>query len=238
MKIVTWNCNGAFRNKFQHISHLEADILIIQECENPESISKNNENYHQFAKNALWCGSSNKKGLGVFANKEIVLNKLEWNHLWRGRSLQWFLPFRINDKQTILAVWNHHAKAKAFKYIGQFWLFIQNNRQEFKNLIIAGDFNSNSIWDAWDRWWNHSDCIKELKENNIESVYHTVFNIEQGAEKHNTFFLHRDQNKGSHIDYIFGDRGFINKTKTFNIFDYNDWKEYSDHVPVVWEFEE
>jgi exonuclease III len=75
MKIVTWNCNGAFRNKFQHISHLEADILIIQECENPESISKKNESYHQFARNTLWCGSNNNKGLGVFASDGIALNK-------------------------------------------------------------------------------------------------------------------------------------------------------------------
>ena len=35
MKIISWNCNGALRNKFQHIAELEADIYIIQECEDP-----------------------------------------------------------------------------------------------------------------------------------------------------------------------------------------------------------
>ena len=236
MKIVTWNCNGALRNKFENLSQLDADIFIIQECENPETIPRQKTSYHKFAQNTLWCGSNKNKGLGVFATNHFILEKQELNYNWRGRSLQWFLPFRLN-KQNILAVWNHHAKAKAFAYIGQFWLFMQNNKDYFNNLIIAGDFNSNVIWDHWDRWWNHADCVNELKAKNIESVYHSINNVEQGSEKQNTFFLQKNKSKGYHIDYFFAERNIINKTKKFEILDFNNWKTISDHVPVIWEFE-
>ena len=48
MKIVTWNCNGTLRKKFDKLDKLEADILVIQECENP---SESTEIYQNWAGN-------------------------------------------------------------------------------------------------------------------------------------------------------------------------------------------
>lgn len=38
MRIITWNCNGAFRKKYEHLIPYNDDLLIIQKCENPEYI--------------------------------------------------------------------------------------------------------------------------------------------------------------------------------------------------------
>lgn len=36
MRLVTWNCAGKFREKFELVSRLEADLYVIQECEDPQ----------------------------------------------------------------------------------------------------------------------------------------------------------------------------------------------------------
>lgn len=235
MKIVTWNCNGGFRNKYKSIIEFDADIYFIQECENPFLV-KNDETFRRFAENALWIGDNKNKGLAVFSKKEHKIDKLSWNEIYREHQLKWFIPFKVNNELTFLAVWNHHANAKAFNYIGQFWLFMQNNKELFQNCIIAGDLNSNSIWDSWDRWWNHTDCVKELEAIGIYSIYHKRLNIKQGLEQDKTFFLHHNRQKGYHIDYIFSPEQYLDKTNDFKIGEYDKWSSKSDHLPLVWEF--
>jgi hypothetical protein len=36
VKIISWNCNVALRKKFATLAPLNADLHIIQECEDPE----------------------------------------------------------------------------------------------------------------------------------------------------------------------------------------------------------
>ena len=41
MKIVTWNCKGAYRKKHSIlIKSFDPDIWIIQECEHPDKFKK------------------------------------------------------------------------------------------------------------------------------------------------------------------------------------------------------
>ncbi len=36
LRLVTWNCAGKFREKFEIVSRLRADVYVIQECEDPQ----------------------------------------------------------------------------------------------------------------------------------------------------------------------------------------------------------
>lgn len=91
LKIITWNCNGAFRKKFQYLDSFDADIYIIQECEDPAR--SNHDSYIKFAENHLWIGHNKNRGLGIFAKKEI---KLEDNN-WPSFGLEYFICCKINN---------------------------------------------------------------------------------------------------------------------------------------------
>lgn len=234
MKIVTWNCNGAFRKKFESISIFDADIYIIQECENP--VETNDINYKNWATNYLWIGENKNKGLGIFAKNELKIEKLEWSNQFKDHQVKYFLPCKISGIYNLLAVWTHKNNSPNFGYIGQFWKYLQINKTHLNDCIIAGDFNSNTIWDEWDRWWNHSDIVNELNEIGITSIYHRFYNEAQGKEKIPTLFFQRKKTRPYHIDYIFLPEKYILNTKKIEIGDFENWISYSDHMPLFCEF--
>lgn len=232
MKIISQNCNGAFRKKFSKILDFDADIHVIQECEDPARTT--DDEYKDWCNNYLWIGDSKNKGLGIFAKSNIKLEKLNWSNNFKDHSVKYFLPCSINDKFQLLGVWTHRNNSPNFGYIGQFWKYLQTNLELFENIIIAGDFNSNDIQDQWDRWWNHSDVIEILRKEQIESIYHLLIGEEPGNEKFPTFWLQKNVEKPYHIDYFFSSKKF-QKVKNFKIEERSKWIEISDHVPLTLE---
>ncbi len=231
MKILTWNCGGAFRKKFDSLAGFNADILVIQECEDPSRTR--DKRYQKWAKNSLWVGENKNKGLGIFANDGTIITNLEWET----NQLKYFISCRVNDEFNLLGAWCHGANSPTFGYIGQLWKYLQLHKTKLRKSIIAGDFNSNVFWDRWDRWWNHSDVVRELKEHQIESLYHHHFKEEQGKETSPTFYLHKKTSKPYHIDYIFASDDFLTSLKTMEIGTTENWLDKSDHMPVICEFE-
>jgi endonuclease/exonuclease/phosphatase family metal-dependent hydrolase len=228
MKIVTWNCNGGFRNKFQEIATLEADIYVIQECENPEH-SKGG--YGKWAENYLWVGENKHKGLGVFASSSVKIEQLDWE----GNGLQLFLPVRVNSQFNLVGVWTKYANSPTSCYIGLLWKYLGLHKEKMvaSHTVLCGDFNSNKIWDVnKDRRWNHSAVVRELSAINMVSLYHAVTGEEQGAESVPTFCLQRNLQKPYHIDYAFSSKDiFTMQSNTVSVGSHTEWLKLSDHLP-------
>lgn len=216
MKIVSWNCQGKFREKFKEIKKLNADIYVIQECEDPKRYIK--KEYGTFANNYLWIGD--KSGLGIFASKNIKIKLLDWP----AYCLKYFLPVEIDNQFTLLAVWTKR------QYIEEYYIYQYINKNHYdKNMVIIGDFNSNSIWDYKHGERNHTVVVEQLNEIGLVSAYHHVNKLPQGEEKNGTFYMNRKLEKPYYIDYAFL---APNKIKNFHVCS-KTWLNYSDHVPII-----
>lgn len=86
-------------------------------------------------------------------------------------------------------------------------------------------------WDVWDRWWNHSDVVRELEARGLRSLYHHHQSLPQGGEPHPTFFLHRKPEKPYHIDYVFAAQAW--RIEGLEIGAADEWLALSDHMPIL-----
>lgn len=226
----------AFRKKAEFILSHQPDILIVPECEHPDKLKFSAGT--PLPGNILWYGTNQHKGLGIFSYGRYKLKLLDIHD----DSIKTILPIAVTGGAinfTLLAVWAYNPMDKDYNYIGQVWKAIHRYEHllKKKNIIIAGDLNSNVFWDKLNRKSNHSMVVEKLKGSNIHSTYHAHFNLEQGKEAHPTFFLYRHKGKPYHIDHCFASGNLINKLKSVEIGSYKDWLAHSDHSPVIVSFD-
>ena len=221
MKILTWNANMAFRKKQQHIiDAFDPDVYVIQECESPDKFDNN--------KPTFWIGDNKNKGLAIFSKvKPTTID-------YQNNKLKYHIPFKIDDIYFI-GIWAMNDKDKhENRYIGQVWNIITTyNWMLDEKIIILGDFNWNIILDKnpdYPLTGNFKQVIDRLSDYNISSIYHKINNESFGEEKQPTFFMHKDIDRPYHIDYIFAKDEI--EVNDFHIGVYQDWLEYSDHMPL------
>ena len=104
--------------------------------------------------------------------------------------------------------------------------------------VIAGDLNSNTIWDKPGWRINHSTKVRILEESfGLVSAYHAIRGEAHGHESEPTLYW-RDRTKDGpsyHIDYVFLPTGWIGKVSHLSVGAFETWcgAGLSDHVPVV-----
>lgn len=225
----------AFRKKAEFILTEQPDILIIQECENPDKLIFQNEVIKP--SDLFWYGKNPNKGIGVFSYSDFKIELLSIHN----PDFRYVLPLSVsNDKINfiIIAIWAQKPE-KNNCYTEQVWnaVHFYNELLDNDNVILIGDFNSSSIWDKPNRVYNHSNLVDFLKSKNIKSTYHTFNNEEQGKETAPTLYMHRKLERPYHIDFCFASNNLIDKIANVKIGDYENWTKHSDHKPLTVKFE-
>ena len=268
MKIISWNCNGVFREKLPLILekdsniYLDGDIYVIPECENPNEPNTKYNEYKNlvgelFGNNFFWVGNLHYKGLGIFAKDKVNLKEIETNG-----NFEFFKAFRVNDSFNLLSIWvQDKDKEKGFNpYVEMIHDFFDANYELFdENLIVCGDFNSSVLFnhkhkskDDNGNAKDHTNLNSKLNNKGLFSVYHKLSNEENGQETQKTFFQSRHLNYSFHLDYVYANKKIIEKSilinrkkrvykdlpNRFEILDYWKWVKLSDHLPLLFEFDE
>ncbi|MEP6676453.1 MAG: endonuclease/exonuclease/phosphatase family protein [Ferruginibacter sp.] len=236
MKIITWNCNMAFRKKADFILAHNPDILVVPECEHPDKLIF--AEHTRRPTDMLWFGSNKNKGLGIFSYSNFRF-KVRRTH---NPELKMIVPIAVSNGEynfDLYAIWANNPNDPDGQYVEQIWKALQHYDKNLKNkkTVLIGDFNSNTIWDRKKRTGNHSNVVKRLAAKGIFSCYHLHHEQLQGKEKHPTLYLYRHRDKPYHLDYCFASKDMTDNIQSVEIGDYELWKAHSDHVPVITTFE-
>lgn len=231
MKVITWNCNMAFRKKAHAILSKNPDILIIQECERLDKLIFKEE--VKEPNDSFWYGDNPHKGLGVFTYGSYTITVLPDHNT----DFRFVVPLQISNGQhtyTLLAIWAQKPDTND-NYGIHIWNAINYYTELLllDNLLLIGDFNSNTFWDKPHRESNHSNVVAYLSKLGIVSTYHHFYNQKQGEEKDPTFYLYKQLGRPYHLDYCFVSQNLLLKLKDVQVGNHQDWTKLSDHSPVT-----
>jgi exonuclease III len=235
MKIITWNCAGRFAETASFLFAENPDIAIIQECLKSTVSSVKPEGYE-----ALWFGDERAKGIAVFCRTPFEISQIV------SPTHKWVIPIQVTGPETftLVAVWSCPPEKGNQRYVKLLRNALDENRHLLieGQVVVAGDFNSNSQWDLPNSR-NHENLVADLERLGLESVYHCRSQLTQGKEISYTFLqywkkeqrTHEQWSHGAtfHIDYIFVSRGWLSRIHHFEIGDCVRWGSLSDHLPLI-----
>jgi endonuclease/exonuclease/phosphatase family metal-dependent hydrolase len=153
MRVLSWNCQMAFGQKRDRILALKPDILVLCECSQRDAEATPARFVH-------WIGSNATKGLAVlgFGEHEYRLSQ----HF--SDEFPYFLPIEVLDLNLhLLGVWAH-TRTEQLRYVRVTHLAIEHYRHFLttRSVLLAGDFNSNTLWDSLHPKQSHSLLVEKL----------------------------------------------------------------------------
>jgi exonuclease III len=227
MRLVTWNCcRGPLEAKAHALAPLKPDIAIIQEA--PRPATKNTPE-------RLWFGGAKGVGIAVLAFNGYTLTRAS-------RPASDTDPVRVvrvtgpATDFNLFAVWGRADT----KYIrGVYDRMLRHVRLARRRpTVLAGDLNSNTIWDRPRVPMNHTRFVAWMRDElDMVSAYHEHYAEPHGKESRPTYYFLWDKAKPFHIDYCFLPSSWRSRVRSVEVGGYEEWKGLSDHRPVVVEVE-
>jgi exonuclease III len=220
MRIVSWNCNGAFGRKLPALDQFDADLLVIQEASERDILALGSSATH-------WIGKGHR-GLAVIGLKGTSFHiDPSWDP-----TLPWFTPLHAGDLR-VLAVWaSVLTNSRRYVRLMHEALDHYDDFLAHPRAVIIGDLNSNTVFDAKHRGLSHTDLVDRLSNTGFTSVWHHQHSESHGRESRPTFYMYRRPEKTWHLDYAFVSANLLTDA-TLIIGLPDPWLTLSDHLPLI-----
>jgi len=239
VRLVAWNCGMALHQKFDALLRLRPDLAVVSECAEPGRLrARGLLNGNDV--DPVWVGENPHKGLAVFSFNGYAA-RLRAPYY---PALRYIAPVHVTGPVpcSLLAVWaqnfsagitRKHQLGPLRRALTKYAAFLAGAPG-----VVAGDLNSNTIWDKPGWRVNHSTKVRILEESfGLVSAYHVIRGEPHGQESEPTLYW-RDRTKDGptyHIDYVFIPAAWTPRMREVRVGTFEDWcgAGMSDHAPIV-----
>lgn len=217
----------ALHKKWAALTTLQPDIAVVPEAGSPQYPATSK--LFETARSHAWVGPNERKGLAAVSFGNYALDPLPHDADERPDALA-LKVFSPSAEFILIAVW-----ARPRNYVRNLHDMLDAYEPHFQahDVVLAGDFNSNAVWDHLHGAKCHSRLVARLDELGLVSAYHFMRSEPHGAETEPTFFHHKNERRPYHLDYVFLPRSWNSRLLGCNIGDAATWLTMSDHVPMT-----
>jgi exonuclease III len=234
MRLIAWNCKGAFHRKESLVRALEPDVLVVPECEQPRTIQRSFDSSP--VRSFEWFGKNPAKGIAAVSYGKYSL-KVHADYEPRH---EWIVPLVVSGPMTfvLFAVWTIPLGSQGGRYVRPLFEALESYEHLIRDTpsVWAGDFNANVIWDTPRRPYKFREFADRLAAHDIRSIYHEERGCEHGKETDPTFYLHHRVNRPYHLDFVFASRRLRPGGVRISIGSHEEWAKHSDHTPLICDF--
>lgn len=228
MRIASWNCRMGFWGKWEYLASFDPDVMVVPEGASPSRLTAE---LLQHYPHSLWTGGRDVQGLLVLSKQAYPLTRIRE----ASQKYRFVLPVAVGAPEpfTLIAVW---AQRDSW---GRYTDHVMEALRESEDLltgdvVVAGDFNSNAIWDdQLGTSATHSEIVEWLGARNLASAYHRATGEAQGSELLPTYAQHKDPDRLFHIDHCFLSASLLDRGATMTVAPIESWIELSDHAPLI-----
>ena len=234
LRIVTWNCNMALRLKFDRLLSLRPDVAVIQECADPDAASKG---WRPDCTGYDWIGFNPDKGLGIFTFGGLTLTR----HAGYSETYALYLPVTVAGwcSFNLLGLWAADPRKVPDGATNDPIAALDHYRSFLAAgpAVVAGDFNRLPQQMSVRRNGPGSSVVDLLAGAGLTNADFAMSDASGQPALRRTHFHQRKFSRGFVVDYIFIPAAATARLSAFEVGDPHDWITWSDHVPLVAEFD-